>query len=116
MKYSAVTYSNEFKIKMSVNCGMIDQFTVYSMEVATEMSRGISKFTGSNYGIGITGMLNYADPDYPNIAKDAVHISIYNKDDNNYHNRTVRVTSDDRIVNKNQVINHVADMLLEMIG
>ena len=36
LKFSAVTYSNEFKIKMGVNKSTIDKFSVYSMEVARE--------------------------------------------------------------------------------
>ena len=37
-KFGAVTYSNEYKIKMGVNPEVIDKFTVYSMETAKEMS------------------------------------------------------------------------------
>ena len=38
LKYSAVTYSNEFKIKMGVSSEVIDKYSVYSMETAMEMS------------------------------------------------------------------------------
>lgn len=62
LKFSAVTYSNEFKIKMGVDKTIIDKYTVYSPEVANEMSKNISNFTSSNYGIGITGQLNRYDP------------------------------------------------------
>ena len=58
LKFSAVTYSNEFKIKMGVSSKVIDKYSVYSMEVAKEMSKNISIFTSSNYGVGITE--NYA--------------------------------------------------------
>lgn len=60
-KFSAVTYSNEYKIKMGVDKNIIDEYSVYSMETANEMSKNISKFTNSNYGIGITGKLNRVD-------------------------------------------------------
>ena len=36
LKFSAVTYSNEFKIKMGVSSKVIDTYTVYSMETARE--------------------------------------------------------------------------------
>ena len=62
LKFSAVTYSNEFKIKMGVPKDIIDTYSVYSMETAIEMSKKISEFTNSNYGIGITGKLNRVDP------------------------------------------------------
>lgn len=34
LKFSAVTYSNEFKIKMGVDKNIIDKYTVYSIETA----------------------------------------------------------------------------------
>ena len=61
LKFSAVTYSNEFKIKMGVDKSIIDKYSVYSIETANEMSKNISKFTNSDYGIGITGKLNRVD-------------------------------------------------------
>ena len=39
IKFSAVTYSNEFKIKMGVSSELIDKYSVYSIEVAREMAR-----------------------------------------------------------------------------
>ena len=38
LKFSAVTYSNEYKIKMGVNPETINKYTVYSAEVAKEMA------------------------------------------------------------------------------
>ena len=60
-KFGAITYSNEYKIKMGVSKDIIDKYSVYSMETANEMSKNISLFTNSNYGIGITGKLNRID-------------------------------------------------------
>ena len=62
IKFSAVTYSNEYKIKMGVDKEVIDKYTVYSMETAKEMSKNISLFANSNYGVGITGQINKVDP------------------------------------------------------
>ena len=45
LKYSAVTYSNEFKIKMGVSSEVIDKYSVYSIETANEMALKISEFT-----------------------------------------------------------------------
>ena len=39
LKFSAVTYSNEYKIKMGVSSDVIDEYSVYSMETAHEMSK-----------------------------------------------------------------------------
>ena len=44
LKFSAVTYSNEYKINMGVSSDTIDKYSVYSMEVAKEMSKAISDF------------------------------------------------------------------------
>lgn len=45
LKFSAVTYSNEFKEKMGVSKKTIDVFSVYSIEVAHEMAYHVSKFS-----------------------------------------------------------------------
>ena len=45
IKFSAVTYSNEYKIKMGVSSELIDKYSVYSIEVAREMAKTISLFT-----------------------------------------------------------------------
>lgn len=115
INYSAVTYSNEFKIKMGVSKEVIDTYTVYSMETANEMSRAISNFANSNYGIGITGMLNCKDPANPSKNPNKIYISIYNKDNNTYYNDTVEVFSIDREENKNTVIEKVIEVLERII-
>ena len=61
IKFSAVTYSNEFKIKMGVSEDVIDTYSVYSIETAREMSKNISDFTNSDFSVGITGKLNRFD-------------------------------------------------------
>ena len=44
LKFSAVTYSNEYKIKMGVSKEVIDKYSVYSINVAREMAKKISNF------------------------------------------------------------------------
>lgn len=115
LKFSAVTYSNEYKIKMGVDKSIIDTYSVYSMETANEMSKNISKFTNSNYGIGITGKLNRPDINN-NYGKDnIVYISIYDKNNNKYYNKKLEVTKETRKENKELVINIIIDMLVEII-
>ena len=60
-KFGAVTYSNEYKIKMGVDSNIIDKYTVYSIETAMEMSKNIAEFSNADYGIGITGKINRED-------------------------------------------------------
>lgn len=111
LHYSAVTYSNEFKVKMGVNQEVIETYTVYSMETAQEMSKAISNFASSNYGIGITGMLNSVDPANPSKNPNKVYISIYDRDKNTYYNDTVEVFSNSREENKRIVIKKVIEVL-----
>ena len=61
LKFSAVTYSNEYKIKMGVSSDVIDKYSVYSEECSIEMSKKISEFAGSDFGVGVTGKLNRVD-------------------------------------------------------
>lgn len=114
LKYSAVTYANEFKIKMGVNKETIDKYSVYSMEVAKEMSKNISLFANSTYGIGITGKINRADP-YNNSGEDnKIFISIYNSKNDTYNTFNLIAKDMDRIGNKEYIVTSVANKLLEV--
>lgn len=115
LKFSAVTYSNEFKIKMGVQKEIIDTYSVYSIETAIEMSKKISEFTNSNYGIGITGKLNRADLHNLSGDNSTVYFSIYNKDNNTNYNGSLKVTKETRKENKEEVINLIVDKLYEII-
>lgn len=115
LKFSAVTYSNEFKIKMGVPKEIIDTYSVYSIKTAIEMSKKISEFTNSNYGIGITGKLNRVDIHNPSGDDSTVYFSIYNKDNNTNYNGSLKVTKETRKENKEEVINIIVDKLYEII-
>ena len=110
-KFSAVTYSNEYKIKMGVDKNIIDEYSVYSMETANEMSKNISKFTNANYGVGITGKLNRVDRFNPYGLDNVVYVSIYDKDNNKYYNSIVEAKLSTRKDNKELVINEVITLL-----
>ena len=115
LKFSAVTYSNEFKMKMGVPKEIIDTYSVYSIETAIEMSKKISEFTNSNYGIGITGKLNRVDPHNLSGDDNRVYFSIYNKENNANYNGSLKVTKETRKENKDEVINLIVDKLYEII-
>lgn len=115
IRYSAVTYSNEFKIKMGVNEDIINKYSVYSGEVADEMSFNISKFTNSNYGIGITGKLNRVDKNNPFGEDNVVFISVYDKDNDKFYRAKIEAVEASRSENKEIVINKVIEMILEII-
>ncbi len=115
LKFSAITYSNEYKIKMGISKETIDTYTVYSKEVANEMSKCISNYTNSDYGVGVTGKLNRVDRFNPYGSDNSVYISIYSKKDNKYRNATVECTEGSRKENKELVINTVIYLLKNII-
>ena len=96
---------------MGVDKNIIDEYSVYSMETANEMSKNISKFTNSNYGVCITGKLNRVDRFNPYGLDNVVYISIYDKDNNKYYNSIVEAKLSTRKNNKELVINEVITLL-----
>lgn len=114
-KFGTVTYSNEYKIKMGVNSDIIDEYSVYSMETANEMSKKISDFTISDYGIGITGKINRIDNNNLFGEDNRVFISIYDRNMNKFYNSEVITTDGSRSYNKDIIINNVIEMLLGIL-
>lgn len=115
LKFSAVTYSNEFKIKMGVPKETIDTYSVYSIETAIDMSKKISELTNSNYGIGVTGKLNRADINNLSGDDNMVYFSIYNKDTNTNYNDSIRVSKSSREENKEEVITKIVNNFYEIL-
>ena len=116
LKFSAITYSNEYKIKMGVDSWIIDKYTVYSRETATEMSKSISNYTNSNYGVGITGKLSKPDINNPYGEDNLVFISIYDRDHDKYYHKEIKVNKITREENKNIVIKEIINMLINIIN
>lgn len=114
--FSAVTYSNEFKIKMGVDKEIIEKYTVYSQETADAMSEAISQFSDSDYGIGITGMLNAFDPLNPVDKKNKIYISIYDRDQKRFYHRQVEVHEFVRYRNKNTVLKEIIRLFLDILS
>lgn len=115
LKFSAVTYSNEYKIKMGVDKDTIDKYSVYSIETAMEMSKKISEFTNSDYGAGITGKLNRIDQNNLFGSNNKVFVSIYDRKKDNFSNYDIEVTNKTREENKKVIINIIIEKLNEII-
>ncbi len=115
LKFSAVTYSNEYKIKMGVDANIIDKYSVYSIKTAEEMSKNISAFANSNYGVGITGKLNRIDKRNLHGSDNVVFVSIYDKDNDKFYNGSIEVTKQSRKENKELVISLIINMLMSII-
>lgn len=112
---SVVTYSNEAKIKMGVSKDTIDKYSVYSSEVAKEMAKCVSELANSSYGIGVTGKLKKLDENNLYGEDDLVHYAIYDSENNIYYIESIKVTYDNRVDNKEQVIDNITAKLLEIL-
>ena len=108
LKFSAITLGVDSKI--------IDKYTVYSIETADEMSKVISNYTNSNYGVGITGKLSRPDINNPYGEDNLVFISIYNKDNNKYYHKEIKVDKITREENKSIIIEEIITMLINIIN
>ena len=116
LKFSAVTYSNEFKIKMGVPKEIIDKYTVYSNETARAMSKSISDYTNSDYGVGITGKLNRIDKNNPFGDDNVVYFSIYDRKNDKYFDNDLKAIKASRMENKNLVIENITNELLSLLN
>lgn len=115
LKFSAVTYSNEYKIKMGVSSEIIDKYGVYSRKTAREMSRNISLFSGSDIGVGITGKINRSDKNNLNGRDNIIYISIYFRDDNNYYDYEIEAIEGTRVENKRYIVDNIISRLIELL-
>ncbi len=116
LRFSAVTYSNEYKIKMGVPKEIINMYTVYSMETAMDMSKHIAEFANANYGVGITGKLKRADKANIGGNDDKVFVSIYNRDKSEYSCFSMIVTKNKREENKSDIIKTIIEHLEDLLG
>lgn len=115
LNFSAVTYSNEFKVKMGVNKEVIDKYTVYSKETAREMARAISDFALSDYGIGITGKLGKRDPNNKCGDDNQVFFCIYDMHNKKYIDFDMFVDRDDRRDDKKEVLEVILNEFLNYL-
>ena len=104
LKYSTITYSNEFKIKIGIDKNIINKYSVYSEETAKEMSQKISDYTNSDYGVGITGKLNRVDEKNLFGNDNEVFISIYDKEKDTFYTTSLFVNGKTREESRMQVI------------
>ena len=114
--FSAVTYSNEYKIKMGVSKDTIDKYSVYSMEVAREMSKSISDFAHSDIGVGVTGKMGVLDPANPYGDDNTIYVCIYEKENDTYHEIKMNTKYEERKDNKELIIERIEQELLSILN
>ena len=115
LKFSAVTYSNEYKIKMGVSSEIIDKYSVYSKEVAREMAYNISLYVNSNYGIGITGKINRIDKNNLSGEDNKVFYCIYDKDNGVYYDFSFVCVDDTRNQNKKYITDDIVSKFINIL-
>lgn len=114
LKFSAVTYSNEYKIKMGVSKDIIDKYSVYSMNVAREMAKKISNFASSDIGVGITGKINRVDENNLFGDDNKIYYAIYDKNSDKYYEYELIAINDTRLNNKKYIMENISKNLLEI--
>ena len=114
-KFGAVTYSNEYKIKLGVEKDIIDKYSVYSMECANSMSKVITDYTNSDYGVGITGKINDIDPNNLIGDDNKVYLSIYDRNKDFYYNKEIIVKNISREENKELINEEFIELFKEQI-
>ncbi len=113
--FGAVTYSNAYKIKLGVDPDLIERYSVYSPEVAKEMSEKISVYADSDLGVGVTGKLGCADDQNPFGENDSVYICIYSRSAGTYLEKMVKVTKNSRKENKKLVLDEIKRLLQKIL-
>ena len=114
LKFGAVTYSNEYKIKMGVSKEVIDKYSVYSMNVAREMAKNISNFANSDIGVGITGKINRVDENNLFGDDNKIYYAIYDKNSDKYYEYELIAINDTRLNNKKYIMENISKSLLEI--
>ena len=114
LKFSAVTYSNEYKIKMGVSKEVIDKYSVYSINVAREMAKKISVFASSDIGVGITGKINRVDENNLFGDDNKIYYAIYDKNSDKYYEYELIAINDTRLNNKKYIMENISKNLLEI--
>ena len=113
--YSAITYSNEFKIKMGVPKEIIDKYTVYSIETSASMAKEITKFSNSTYGVGITGQIGRIDPSNNTGNVNEIFVTIYNSKNDTYHSFKINTKEESRLESKKYIVDRILEELLNIL-
>lgn len=110
--FGAVTYTNEYKIKMGVDHRIIDKFGVYSTETSKAMAKAICLMTGSDIGIGISGNLNLVDT--KENKGGIIYFSIYELVEKKFYSKVITISRPERELSKKSIINVIIDTLYKI--
>ena len=113
LKFSAVTYCNEFKMKMGVSEEVIRQYSVYSQETAREMAKCIQEFSHSSIGVGVTGKFHRIDKENLFGKDHIVFVSVYYK--NTFYDFTFEAKKGERKQNKEELISYILERIKTLL-
>ena len=79
------------------------------------MSKNISKFACSTYGVGITGKINRVDENNLSGKDNEVFVSIFNSKNNTHTDMKIIVPNKHRKEVKELIVNEILDKLIEIL-
>lgn len=109
-----VTYSNNWKEYFGVNKATIEEYNVYSIEVAKEMAKSVSIFAKSDWGIGITGQLGKKDLKNNSNKLNTVYFAIYDKNNNKYFDFVIEPKGENKLQKKQDVVKNIEERFYEI--
>lgn len=78
-KMGLIAYSTEIKVKqLGIPQELIDQHSVYSEEVAIEMAKRVREISGSDWGVGTTGLAGSTNRN--NVQAGTIFVAVASKD------------------------------------
>ena len=111
--FSAVTYSNQLKMKiLDVNARTIDRYGAVSEQTAKEMARGVQQVSGATYGLSVSGI---AGPGGATHDKPVGTVCIGLADANSVIGYRLNFTFDNRWMNKRVFATAALDLLRRQI-
>jgi nicotinamide-nucleotide amidase len=113
--FSAVTYSNELKMKiLDVKARTLNLYGAVSEQTAKEMAQGVQQVCGATYGLSISGI---AGPGGATADKPVGTVCIGLADDKSVHGYRFNFTFADRWMNKHVFATAALDLLRrELLG
>ena len=113
--FSAVTYSNQLKMKiLDVTARTLDRYGAVSEQTAKEMARGVQQVSGANYGLSVSGI---AGPGGGTDSKPVGTVCIGLADTEFVHGHRFNFTFDSRWMNKHVFATAALDLLRrELLG
>lgn len=93
---------------------IIDEYTVYSTNVAKEMAKTISNFAKSDWGIGITGQLGKKDLKNNSDELNTVYFAIYNSKENKCFDYMIHPGGKNKLEKKQDVIKNIKERFYEI--